>query len=206
MANENKVWPAALLLAAVLIIGLLINTSVIINAVKDNSQAKIDLSKVATKTDLNTVESSLGAKIASVENSVNQSAEADRLDQAVNSILSTDDEKLKVKEIADEYLTSKDFKKALAEFLNTESQNVESYKDISSIVIKDSDMTYRDSKDKATVDYELKVTYFNDGDDDEEDAVKARLSVTLNLDELEEDLDFEDANTEESDFALIKVY
>lgn len=209
MANDSKVWPAALLLAAVLIIGLLINTAVIVNTVKDNSQAKIDLSKVATKTDLSSVESSLGSKIASIEDSMNQSVETDRLDEAVNQILSTEDEKALALEIADEYLDSKDFKKALVEYLNDngiEDQNVESYKDIESIVIKDSDMTYMDFRNKATVEYELKVTYFNDGDDDEEDVEKAKLSVTLNLEDLDEDEDFEDADVEESDFDLIKVY
>lgn len=202
MEKDKAIWPVALCLILVLILGFFITASVITNSIERNSQAKVDLSNLATKGDLKNLQTTLENKIAN--NSVNN-----RLNDAANEILSTPDEKTQVLDIANAYLEDRDFKKALVEYLNDnelENQSIESYKDIEVIIVKDSDLSYHDRDNSAQVDYSLKVTYFNDEDNDLEDAVKAKVDVTLNLENLDEDENFSDVEFSETDFALVKVY
>lgn len=202
MEKDKSVWPAALCLILVLVLGFFITAGAITNSIERNSQAKIDLSNLATKGDLKNLQTTLENEIAN--NSANN-----RLNDAANEILSTPDEKTQVLDLATAYLEDRDFKKALVEYLNDnelENQSIESYKDIEVIIVKDSDLSYHDRDNSAQVDYSLKVTYFNDGDNDLEDAVKAKVDVTLNLENLDEDENFSDIEFSESDFALVKVY
>ena len=141
----------------------------------------------------------------------------DRANQAYNEILKEDDEEALAEQIATEYLSTKDFKKVLVEFLNADPNNedgvkqlfnIESYRDVKDIVVKDIDVKLLKHSDDAEVTFELKVSYFNDGDDDEEDIVKAKVKVVLTVEELDEDEDYEDAEVVEGSevFDLIKIY
>ena len=77
------------------------------------------------------------------------------------------------------------------------------YKDIEDINVRDIDVDV--SGDEATVEIEFKVYVSNFGDEDEEE--RARLSVIFNIDDLDEDEDYEDAEVDSmEDFELIKFY
>ncbi len=132
--------------------------------------------------------------------------------------------------LATEELDTKDFKRDLMNKLNTceyhtlgnkwrplycedsqsdaDEPNVDDYKDIESITIKDADVTgFPVIGGTRYVEFELKVTYLNDGDDD--DLQKARVFVKMKVTDLDYDDDFEDAEVSESyeyQFGDIKVY
>jgi len=113
----------------------------------------------------------------------------------------------KAEELALEELSTKDFKKELVNFFELHEVDVESYRDIEEVVVKDTNVDV-DNED-ATVEFELKISYFEDGDDDEEDLVKAKILVTFEIEDLNFDEEFEDAEVVEycgNSFELIKFY
>jgi len=118
-----------------------------------------------------------------------------------------DDEESKALELALEELETKDFKRAVQDVLNENNESVDSYKDIERIFVSDQDVEV--SGEDAEVELEIKVYYFNDGDDDEEDLEKARLVVSFEVEDLDADDDFSDAELvgyNEDDFEVIKLY
>jgi len=100
--------------------------------------------------------------------------------------------------LATESVDSRDFKKAVFDLL----EDVESYKDISEIKFVDVDV------DGNEVSFDIKVYYFIDGDEDE--TFKARLNeFTVNVNDLDFDDDFEDAEVDEDyldNLTVKKVY
>lgn len=130
-----------------------------------------------------------------------------RADLAFDTILREDDEEVRAYDLALEELNSRDGKREIVKALNAEGENVESYRDIESIVVKDSDVNV--NRDDAEVDFEIKVYYFNDDDSDDDERVSAKLEVTVNVEELDEDDNYEDAEAVEidaEDFNFVKFY
>lgn len=136
-----------------------------------------------------------------------------KIEKLTNKVLIEDLKEEKAKDIVSSELVSKDFKKTLVKFLNTELNNsnststVEDYKDIYSISVKDE--SYKVTGNDATVKLELKIGYFLDGDSDKEDLEYAKVNVTLSVSGLDEDEDYFDSNLEDydkNDFSLIKFY
>ncbi len=130
-----------------------------------------------------------------------------RADLAFDTILREDDEEVRAYDLSLEELNSRDGKREIVRVLNAEGENVESYRDIESIVVKDFDVDV--NRDDAEVDFELKVYYFNDDDSDDDERVAAKLEVTVEVEELDEDDNYEDAEAVEidaEDFNFVKFY
>ncbi|KKN13577.1 hypothetical protein LCGC14_1004990 [marine sediment metagenome] len=107
-------------------------------------------------------------------------------------------------------LDTRDFKKDIMKAINAfyvvenTSAEVEKYRHITDILVKDLDVDYEDEAANVTVD--LKVYYYIDGDDDEEERAKIE-TVTFTVTDLDEDDEFEDAEVDEwSLLAVNKVY
>lgn len=96
--------------------------------------------------------------------------------------------------LATESVESRDFKKAVYDALVLYEVSIESYKDITEIVnVDDADVK---GKKNNKVEFDLKVYYFIEGDEDE--AYKSRLDdFTIVVDDLDFDEDFEDAEVDE---------
>jgi hypothetical protein len=124
-------------------------------------------------------------------------------DQAAEKILLKESKESIALNLATDELSTKDFKKDLVSFLNANGQSVEDYKDLS-VVVQDSDVSVR--RTNGQVELTLKVTFFNDGDSDAEDAEKAKVLVNFDVSDLDEDESYEDAEAELDGFELIKFY
>jgi len=99
----------------------------------------------------------------------------------------------KALELATESVMSKDFKKAVFTKLNASVPriDIESYKDITEVVIVESDT------DDNEVKFEVKVYFYTD--DDEDNTMKVYLNdFTVVVDDLDFDEDFEDAEVDDS--------
>jgi len=141
-------------------------------------------------------------------------------------------------ELATNELDTKDFKKKLRNRLNScnftagpnycdsqtgaDNPDIEDYKDIESIVVKDADtpglpiigdIVVKDADTSRFpivgktryVEFELRVTYLNDGDSD--DLQEAKVFVRMRVIDLDYDDDFEDAEVRYGfNFGDIKVY
>jgi len=121
----------------------------------------------------------------------------------------SDEKKALAEELATDELDTKDFKRELVDQMNTHPDiNIEDYKDIETIVVKDVDVN--GLGDTRFVKFELKVSYFNDGDDDEDDLEKSKVEVTLRVTDLDRDDDYEDAEVSDVDdffvYNFVKVY
>lgn len=104
----------------------------------------------------------------------------------------------KALELASNELTSRDLKKAIYNALIVEGVNIEDYKDITEIKVIDEDV------DGDEVEYDLKVYYMLDGDEDETES--ARLNeFTIEVDNLDFDDDYEDAEVNEDYLDTISV-
>lgn len=96
----------------------------------------------------------------------------------------------KALELAEESLNSRDFKRAIFDALVSAGADIESYKDITEISILDIDV------DGDEVKVDAKVFYFIEDDKSEE--YKSRLTeFTIEIDDLDFDDDFEDAEVNE---------
>ncbi len=111
-----------------------------------------------------------------------------------------------VKELISDEVESKDFTKSILEVLNEElngsSFEVDSYRDITKIVLKtidNSDINLKKGDETADVDFEVKVYYFVD--DDEDETGKALISINLEIEDLDVDDELEDAEIVEYDDA-----
>jgi len=104
----------------------------------------------------------------------------------------------KALELATESVQSKDFKKAVFDKLVLFGEDIEEYKDITEVKIKESDV------DDDEVEFEVIVYYFTD--DDEDNTMKAYLNdFTVVIDELDFDEEFEDAEADESYMATLVI-
>ena len=110
----------------------------------------------------------------------------------------------KALELATESIESRDFKKAVFEKLCVEvnntctNRNIDSYKDITEIRVLEFDV------DRDKVEFDIKVYYFIDGDEDETE--RARFDeFEVTIDDLEFDDDFEDAEVDDSYMDLLVV-
>ena len=114
----------------------------------------------------------------------------------------------KAEELAlDKVDMSKSVRNLIQTALNDSNEKVENYKDIEeiySVKVKDVNVT----GETAVVEIEFKVKYFNEGefDEDEEELERAKLLVTINVEGLVFDDDFEDAESEVSEFEVIRIY
>lgn len=132
-------------------------------------------------------------------------AELSDEDRAYLQDVSDLDEELLAEELALDELDSRDFKKELRSLLNDEGSNIESYKDITSFSVKDTDVDVHG--DEAEVEFELRVYFFEDGDDDEDAIQSARVRVTLMIEDVDESEDAEVADYDwKQDFEFIKFY
>ncbi len=104
----------------------------------------------------------------------------------------------KALELASNELTSRDLKKAIYAALVVEGVDIEDYKDITRIKVVDEDV------DGDEVSYDLKVYYMIDGDEDETES--ARLNeFTIEVDHLDFDDNYEDAEVNEDYLDTISV-
>jgi len=128
-----------------------------------------------------------------------------KIGEIYDEVFKEDRTKAKAEELALSEIDSKDFKKDLAAFLESEIEEIEdiTYKDITEISVRDIDTVLED--EEAQVALEFKVYMNNYGDEDEKE--KARVEVTMNVEDLDPDEDFEDAEVEDwSDFELVRFY
>jgi len=202
MTNTNNgLYVGAIVAALALVLGILGGTA--INGNDKLALSEQDIAGIAAQVKVSAPEvevrnidiSNLTAKVDAID------AKLSELDE-VKSISSED----KALELALSELDSKDFKKAIMAKLNSndiENQSVEEYKDIKSILVSETDVDV--SGDDATVEFEVKVYFFNDGDSEDEDKVKAKFSVSYDVSDLDEDEDFEDAEADLDELTLIKV-
>ena len=202
MTNTNNgLYVGAIVAALALVLGILGGTA--INGNDKLALSEQDIANIAAQVKVSAPEvevrnidiSNLTAKVDAID------AKLSELDE-VKSISSED----KALELALSELDSKDFKKAIMAKLNSndiENQSVEEYKDIKSILVSETDVDV--SGDDATVEFEVKVYFFNDGDSEDEDKVKAKFSVSYDVSDLDEDEDFEDAEADLDELTLIKV-
>lgn len=108
----------------------------------------------------------------------------------------------KAEELALVEIQSRDVKKAIAEALVNAGEDLESYRDIDKITVKDSDVEL--DGEEATVEIEVKVDYHIDGDKDETE--RARLTITIDVEELDSEEEYVDAEAELDDVVLNKIY
>lgn len=189
--NDKRVWPA-IAIACVLVV--ILNALVVMYAVpKDN--ADLDLSPVLDK--MAVTDAKVDSLIAT--NTADTEKEAFVV---TKTEFEKDSVEEKALELAEESVMSRDFKKAVFELLS----DVDSYKDITEVKIKDTDVSCR--RDTCKIDFEVKVYYFTDGDEDEtERALLKDFEVVVN-DVVFED-DFEDAEVNEDyfdDLTVDKIY
>jgi len=143
----------------------------------------------------------------------NDTALQNKVDKLSNEVLKADFKEEKAKELVISELVSRDFRSELRALLNDEleasnsSSTIENYKDIKSIQILDSDYTV--TGDSATADLKLKVTYAADGDTDSSDFEKAQVKVSLEVEELNTEDEYVDAEVvayDVDDFEFVKFY
>jgi hypothetical protein len=111
------------------------------------------------------------------------------------------DEKNLAEALATEEISTKSFLRDLTDFLNTEGTNIESWKDIESTEVKDVDVRIR--RDTATVTFDIRVYYFEDGDIDDDVIESARVKSIFTVDDVGDDSDSEVSGWE---FEFIKFY
>ena len=132
-------------------------------------------------------------------------ADLSKLDEVHNEIFEEDAVEEIALNLALDELDSRDFKEELAEFLEDEIVEVDGidYTDIESFSIRDSDVDVEG--EDAEVYVEFKVYVSNYGDEDEEE--RARLSVYFEIEDLDEDESYEDAEVSDwEDLELIRFY
>lgn len=133
-----------------------------------------------------------------------------KVDSIASEVLKTDTKENKAIALATDELNSRDSKKDIVSLLNDElnasgsSSTVESYKDIVSLTVKDTESDV--SGNDADVDFEVKVCYFLDGDDDLDDKECAKISVAYTVEDLDEDENYVDAESSSGSLSFVKFY
>ena len=203
MSDTQKVWPTLLLAALVVI-------SIIVSYVLYANSTKVDLTGLATSSEVSALKtefSNLKTQIAALNKST-ETTTAVSDDSYTLSKEEFEDQAVEAKalELATESVNSKDFKKAVYALLVNSNNTVydldiESYKDITEVKIKEADV------DEDEVEFEVVVYYFDD--DDEDNTMKAYLeNFVVSVDDLDFDEEFEDAEVDEdymSDLVISKV-
>lgn len=202
----NSVWPAVLVICALLIVSQLFVGYGLAGVIKDQTKAKVDLTSVEDKiSGLDGKLGSLDTKLDSVEQGLTEVK-----DKVSAPDFGTFDEEETMKSKAEELvlaeLGTKDFKRAVFDALNLfyngtveysdclsdDSCPVESYKHITDIQVKDTDTEVVVENETAEVTLSVKVYYYVDGDEDEE--MRAKLvEFVISVKELEYKDEFEDA-------------
>lgn len=195
--EKSSIWPVVVsFLAVILLIG---NSFALYNLANQNDVVVPTADEIAAK--------------VKVPVAYNDTALQNKVDKIGNEVLSEDLKEAKAEELVSDELASRDFKRELVDVLNdalsdsNSTSEIEDYKDIVSIVVKDKDVVV--SGDSASVELELKVGYFLDGDTDSEDKEYARVTVEFSVSELDEDEAYEDAEVDDytsSDFTFEKFY
>jgi hypothetical protein len=181
--KSNSVWPAALFISALLIVGFLVTGFTINTAIKDNAKtSNVDLKPL---TDAISV---TNGKIDSLITSLTPTA------GEVTGVVATesDAEEEKALALATEFVNSKDFKKiATLTLVNHLSSDIEDYKDISKIEILETSVDC-ESSDCEVVFEKVKVYY--EAADDEKATFKNFVVIVNNVDYDEQ---FEDAEVKD---------
>jgi hypothetical protein len=182
--KSNSVWPAALLISALLIVGFLATGFTINTAIKDNAKtSNVDLKPL---TDAISV---TNGKIDSLITSLTPTA------GEVTGVVATesDAEEEKALALATAYLSEDDFLDALVDALDVEISGLD--KDDVTVEVLDADVTKGLIKDVYRVTFKLKV--LEDGD-----KIAKVSDVLLKVENVDYDDEFEDAEvvepTEES--------
>lgn len=165
----------------------------------------VPASSQLTKADVSSaVNSALDAKVGDLSALI-PNVDLTQLTEVHDKLFEEDAWEATVLEFTSDELKSRDFKQAVFDKLNAHPDiagDIDSWKDITSIVVKDT--TVDDiSKSDTSVDvtYELKVYYFIQGDKDE--TGRARVDVTMSVDGL--DFDKEDYSDAEVDSTYVPV-
>ena len=106
-----------------------------------------------------------------------------------------EEEKTLAEELAVDEFTDRDFKEDLADYINgnCDVTDIDRH-DITRISVRDVDVRLHRHGDGATVEFELKVFYDNFGDNEEPES--ARVVVEFDIDNLDRDDDYEDAEVD----------
>jgi len=206
MEGKGLVW-VVLILAII----LLVSNVFMFGSLNKNRDA---IENQEVKVNVDSTETNL--KLTSLENAVNDLKTELTSEEVSNEEVSNGEYVLNQREYEDELsekkalelvmeeLNSKDFKKEVFDTLENYGVDIDSYRDITEIKLMDSDVNVR--RDTGKVDLELKVYYFLDGD--EEETEKARLDeLTMIVNDLDFDEEFEDAEVDNSYLLVVsKVY
>ena len=188
MANAKlNNWMQYVLLVGV-VLTLLVSWGAMGYAYDANKQVDTDdiADKVASKLDV------------SVEFVVN-----DTLTQQIHEkVLEEDLTEDKAEELARDEMDTKDFLREVFDELEDEGVDIESYKDITDLRVIDSETSV--SGDSAEVTLEVKVYYFLDGDEEEEE--KARITATFDIEDLDPEEGYEDAEVDDFEVEVEKIY
>lgn len=210
MANKNTLLVWLVVLACVLSVvnvgyGITVNSKLKAERDAGITQAQLDAAIAKIKFPaFPEPKEYLGVDVSGIES---------RLDSLESEVVNLGDEDASEEAEAERLvlldLDSRDFKKALTEALNVYyngSFEVESYRHITEVVVKDLDVDYADEEAEVTV--EIKVYYYVDGDEDEDE--KARLDefvvLVTDLDEGDEYLDAEVDDSYLDALVVNKVY
>ncbi len=189
--NQN-VWLGVALILVVLIAGLFIASNGIKDAIAESEDVPVIVPTAQEIADLVVIPEIEFPEYDFSGDYVISKAEYE------DTLIEKEAEKLVLEEI-----NSRDFKKAVFDALVDHDESIESYKDITEIVIKDIDVVVLD--EEATVEVDLKVYYYVDGDEDED--FRARLEeFDFTVDNLIVEDEFEDAEVEYLDLVINKVY
>jgi len=137
----------------------------------------------------------------------------DKIDEIYDDIFERDNIASYARDLVLDEADTRDFRKALVKILNDklgEDFEIDSYRDITRVVIKsidlDDDVTKVDSE-TYDVDFDVRVYYFVDEDEDE--TGKALVGGFITVEDLDVDEDFEDAEVvdyDKSNFNFEKFY
>ena len=138
-------------------------------------------------------------------NNITGITDNDKLDEIHRELFKEDSAENIAEELVMDEMDTRDFKRDLIDFLMDEVPLLEDmdYKDVESYDIRDVDVDL--DGEEAIVEVEFKVYVSNYGDDDEEEV--ARLFVIFEVEDLDEDKDYEDAEVNDySEFELLRFY
>lgn len=124
----------------------------------------------------------------------------EKLDYIYNELSLDDRKEALSEELVLSEIATKDFKEAVFDLLS--SEDIEDYKDIYKLRVKDVSVDLDDQE--AEVEVELKVYYYLDGDTEE--TGKALLTAYFEVEDLDEDESFIDAEVEDYTLDLEKIY
>ena len=200
MENSTSAW----------IIGVLVVISMLVTGFSFGA-----VSTGATKAEVKTiVDKAIAEQPDPVLPLINLSGIEGRLDSLELEVAEFGDEDLSEEAEAERLvlaeLDTRDFKEDIMDAINAfyvaenTSAEVERYRHITDILVKDLDVDYEDDGANVTVD--LKVYYYIDGDNDEEERAKIE-AVTFTVTDLDEDDEFEDAEVDDWNLLVVnKVY